>query len=85
MMDVPRDLDILNDLRTLEMIDGIIKLPNLRVQDTQNAEFKRHGDGAIMLALGHYATRQDNVPIEFQATGVCRPGHGSSMNNFMGS
>lgn len=61
MFDLPRDADILNDVRTLELIDGIIKLPSLRVQDTKDAEFKRHGDGAIMLALGHYATRQDGI------------------------
>lgn len=63
MMDIPRDLDILNDVRALELIDGIIKLPKLRQQDTKDAEFKRHGDGAIMLALGHFATRQEGIVI----------------------
>lgn len=61
VFDLPRDADILNDLRALELIDGIIKLPGLRVQDTKDAEFKRHGDGAIMLALGHFATQQDGI------------------------
>lgn len=59
MMDLMRDADVLNDLRALEMIDGIIKLPKLRQQDTKDAEFKRHGDSAIALALGHFASRQD--------------------------
>jgi len=63
MMDIPRDADILNDVRALELIDGIIKLPKLRVQDTKDAEFKRHGDGAIMLALGHFATRQEGIMV----------------------
>ena len=63
MMDVPRDSDILNDVRALELIDGIIKLPKLRQQDTKDAAFKRHGDGAIMLAMGHFATRQDGITI----------------------
>lgn len=63
IFDIPKDVDILNDVRALEMIDGIIKLPNLRTQDTKDAEFKRHGDGAIMLALGYYATRQDTGPV----------------------
>lgn len=62
MFDLPRDVDVLNDLRALEMIDGIIKLPNLRVEDSKNAEFKRHGDAAISLALGYHATRQDCGP-----------------------
>ena len=61
MFDLMRDADVLNDLRALELIDGIIKLPNLRVQDTKDAEFKRHGDSAIALALGHFASRQDTL------------------------
>ena len=69
MFDIPRDADVLNDIRTLEMIDGIIKLPGLRTQDTKDAEFKRHGDAAIALALGHFATRQDNGPVDI----VSRP------------
>jgi phage FluMu gp28-like protein len=53
-IDLPRDADIKNDIRSLELINGIIKLPSLKVQDTKDKEFKRHGDGAIALALGWY-------------------------------
>jgi phage FluMu gp28-like protein len=63
MMDIPRDADVLNDLRALELIDGIIKLPALRQQDTKDAAFKRHGDTAIMAVLGYFATRQEGVPV----------------------
>jgi len=63
MMDIPRDSNVLNDVRALELIDGIIKLPKLRQQDTKDAAFKRHGDAAITLVLGHFATRQDGVII----------------------
>ena len=85
MMDIPRDVDILNDLRALELIDGIIKLPNLRVDDTKNAEFKRHGDGAIMLALGHYATREDcSAGLgDMQTTARSQPA-GSGISDFSG-
>ena len=86
MFDLPRDADVLNDLRSLELIDGIIKLPSLRVQDTKDAEFKRHGDAAIATALGYFATRQDaTVPIEFRTapSGGIRLGSGSSINNYM--
>ena len=65
MMDLPRDADIKNDLRSLERIDGIVKLPKLRVADTKNSEFKRHGDAAIALALGHVASQSDVAPVEF--------------------
>jgi len=62
MMDLPKDLDIKNDLRSLERIDGIVKLPKLRVEDTKNSDFKRHGDAAIALALA-YAASQSDVEI----------------------
>lgn len=72
-IDVPRDADFKNDLRTLELIDGIIKLPRLKVQDTKDAEFKRHGDSAIMLALGWYKSNNMSAgPIEFESTGIRR-------------
>lgn len=62
-MDIPKDADVLNDLRALELIDGIIKLPNLRTADTKDATFKRHGDSAVTLCLGHFATRQDGITV----------------------
>jgi phage FluMu gp28-like protein len=62
-MDIPKDADVLNDVRALEFIDGIIKLPNLRTADTKDAAFKRHGDSAITLALGHFATRQEGITV----------------------
>jgi phage FluMu gp28-like protein len=68
-IDIGRDNDVLNDLRTLEMIGGIVKLPNVRTADTKDSSFKRHGDTAIMLATGYFATRQDVAgPIEYEST-----------------
>jgi phage FluMu gp28-like protein len=85
MFDLPRDADILNDVGSLELIDGIIKLPDQRTKDTKDAEVKRHGDSAIALALGYFASRQARVTIEFQTSGPSgqRLGAGSSMTNFM--
>lgn len=66
-IDLPRDVDVKNDVRTLELIDGIIKLPKLRVKDTKDAEFKRHGDAAIALALGWFASvNMNSGPIEYE-------------------
>ncbi len=59
MIDAPRDVDVKNDVRSLERIDGIIKLPGVRVADSQDAAAKRHGDAAITMALGWFATKQD--------------------------
>ncbi len=62
-LDLPKDVDVKNDIRALELIDGIIKLPKLRVKDTKDAELTRHGDAAIALALGWFASRQDDGPV----------------------
>lgn len=67
MLDLPQDADIKNDIRALQMIDGIIKLPGLRQADTKNAAFKRHGDSAIAIALAYYASNQDACTIEYTA------------------
>jgi len=66
-IDLPRDADIKNDLRALELIDGIIKLPRLTVSDTKNPKFMRHGDAAIALALGHYKSiNMGGGPVEYK-------------------
>ena len=55
MIDIPRDLQHDGDLRDLERIDGIIKLPK---ETTENDEgIARHGDYAIALALADFAAR----------------------------
>lgn len=69
MIDVPSDVDILNDVRTLERIDGIIKLPNLKVDDTKQGGLKRHGDAAIALALMWFASKQDLFEYAYEAVG----------------
>lgn len=56
MIDLPRDADVESDLRTLEEIDGIIKLPDIRKQDLKDTELKRHGDSAIAIALAYFAS-----------------------------
>ncbi|MDO9631598.1 MAG: hypothetical protein Q7I92_06855, partial [Humidesulfovibrio sp.] len=56
MIDLPRDADIESDLRALEESDGIIKVPDVRIKDQKDAELMRHGDSAIALALGWFAS-----------------------------
>ncbi len=72
MLDLPRDADIKNDIRALQLIDGIIKLPKLRQQDTKDTEFKRHGDSAIALALAYYASNMDIESFGYQAVNARR-------------
>ncbi|MBA4289350.1 MAG: hypothetical protein C0439_10300 [Pseudomonas sp.] len=54
LLEIPRDALVLDDLRALQMIDGILKLGKSR---TQGEGGQRHGDAAIALALGYAATR----------------------------
>jgi len=75
-IDLPRDSDVKNDLRSLEMIDGIIKLPKLKVRDTKDAEFKRHGDAAIALALGWFKSlNMSGGPIVYESVSKRRFGN----------
>jgi len=61
MMDIPRDAEHESDLRDLERIDGIIKLPK---EATENDEgIARHGDYAIGLALADFAVRKSNPNV----------------------
>ncbi len=67
-IDLGKDADVLNDLRALEMIDGIVKLANIRTKDTKNSDFRRHGDAAIALALAHFASRNaSGGPVEYKS------------------
>ena len=82
--DIPKDGNLRNDLRALEVIDGIIKLPKLTKKDLKEPEKKRHGDFAIALALGYIATLHDVAPCEFfvggqhRDLGLFKPDHGST-------
>ncbi len=67
VIDLPKDADIKNDIRSLQLIDGIIKLPKLRQQDTKNKAFKRHGDSAIALALAYFASQMDIEVFDYHA------------------
>lgn len=85
--DLPRDLNLENDLRAVESFDGIMMVPDARRQDLKDPDLYRHGDFAISLVLGEYAAVNKiiHAPIEFKTAGPSgiRTGYGSSMNNFM--
>lgn len=58
---LPRDVDVLNDLRAIQVIKGIPKLPDGKTDTAKS----RHGDAAIAIALAYYAASIDAAPIEF--------------------
>ena len=62
---VPKDADVLNDLRALQVVKGIPCLPSGNTNDTKKQQ--RHGDSAIAIALAFYASLMDTCVIEYQA------------------
>ena len=71
MLAIPRDSDVLDDLRALQVIKGVPKLPDTKTGDNK----ARHGDAAIALVLAYYASQMDNVQIDFRSTGIQRTGY----------
>jgi phage FluMu gp28-like protein len=63
-IEVPRDPDLLADLRSLRVVDGIAKPPEKRSLSMADRG-KRHGDGAIALALALFALASRNVEYGF--------------------
>ena len=52
---LPKDADVLADLRTVQVIKGVPRIPESRTTGTDKG--KRHGDMAVALALAHYASQ----------------------------
>ncbi|MEJ2792083.1 terminase family protein [Iodobacter sp. LRB] len=56
--DLPKDADILADLRAIEVVRGVPRIAEKR--STGEDKGKRHGDAAVALALAHFASRELN-------------------------
>ncbi|MEW6427317.1 MAG: terminase family protein [Thermodesulfobacteriota bacterium] len=63
--DIPKDVEIRDDLRALRVMDGVPKLPKAKTQKGDGPKLQRHGDSAISLFLGHYAMLRDVVEIDW--------------------
>lgn len=69
-IEIPRDADVKDDLRAVQVIGGTPKIPKTTGQGKKGE--RRHGDAAIALLLMHYASRQD-APCEYAYEAV-KPG-----------
>jgi len=56
-IEVPRDADVKDDLRAMQVIGGVPKIPKTTGQGKKGE--RRHGDSAIALALMWFASSQD--------------------------
>ena len=68
---IPKDLDVRQDLAMFEKLNGVPKLPKIRVNAArQNAprKEKRHGDAGVALACLVYAARHDAVSYGYEQT-----------------
>lgn len=64
---IPRDKDILQDLRAVKVVKGVARVPEGRSTGRDGGQ--RHGDAAIAIALMHYASRNPAAEIDFQSAG----------------
>lgn len=81
MVDIPADANMGDDLRAVEEVDGIPLINKLRRQDLKDPDLQRHGDSAVMLALGWFASINLGHTIEFTSGG--RRESVSVMSEFM--
>lgn len=68
---LPKDKDILDDLRLIAMIKGIPRIPDTRTTGSDGSQ--RHGDAAIALALAWFASNQGGGLIECRLVPLRRP------------
>ena len=68
-IDLMSNDNVKGDLRLLAKINGIVKLPKDHTPDADNSKLKRHGDAAIALIMGWFASLQDPPRYAYQAVG----------------
>lgn len=61
---IPKDADVLDDLRALQLIKGIPKIPD---GDSSSSGKKRHGDAAIALCMAYAASLADAIEYAYES------------------
>ena len=65
---IPRDDDVLQDLRSFKQIQGVAQIPSdERTLEKAKRGRKRHGDAGIACLLGHYASERDIPEYDYTA------------------
>ncbi len=73
MIEIPRDREVMDDLRLLRLVRGVGRVPDER---TGEKDKKRHGDAAVACVLAIAASRAEREVYEYEA--VPRAGATSS-------
>jgi phage FluMu gp28-like protein len=61
-IELPRDKDVLADLRAIKVVRGVARVPDGKAKGSDGGQ--RHGDAGIAVSLMHYASRQDVEVID---------------------
>lgn len=69
---IPKDADVLDDLRAIQLEKGVPKVPDTK--NTGRDGKQRHGDSAIALCLAWFASLNAGGVIEFESIGLDRIG-----------
>ncbi|WP_293763677.1 hypothetical protein [Stenotrophomonas sp.] len=72
---LPRDKDVLADLRAIKVIKGVARVPDARAAGKDGGQ--RHGDAGIAIALMHFASLHPGAEIEWMAA----PRHSRGFDN----
>lgn len=68
-IDLPRDATLEADLRCVEDVDGVPRVPDANTRDLKDPELFRHGDFAISLALAEHAALNLCAEFAFESGG----------------
>lgn len=72
---IPKDADVLDDLRAIALDKGVPKVPDTK--NTGSDGNKRHGDAAVALALAWFASLSGGGAIEFESITDAEIGSGN--------
>lgn len=77
---LPKDADILADLRAVQVVRGVPRIPDAR--STGEDKGKRHGDAAVAVALAYFASREINLGPVTVSSRPRRSGLGTSLQGY---
>ena len=71
---LPKDADVLNDLRAIQVIKGIAKVPDTNTGDNKK---RRHGDAAIAIAMAVFASLMETIDYHYESVSKTKAGDNS--------
>lgn len=83
MIDLPAEATLADDIRSIVEIDGIAMVVKAEAKDAKDPDLFRHGDFAIALAMGWFASLNLSALIDFQSSG--RHSSSTITDNFTGT